>query len=90
MGIREKLEQAEHTLDLTAIHEQPLGPPDGVDFVRVDDRVYMRVVADNKIVATFRVRSHIAIRAMAANMLDVADRMEILDRPRERRRRGGS
>lgn len=88
MGILEQLEQAQHTLDLTAIHEQPLGPPDGVDFVRVDDRVYMRVASDNRLVATFRVRSHIAIREMAANMLDVADRMEILDRAERGRRRG--
>jgi hypothetical protein len=86
MGIRERLEQAEHTIDLAQIHGQPLGPADGVDFVRVDDRVYMRVVADNKIVATFRVRHHLAIREMATNMLDVADRMEILDRPKRGRR----
>jgi hypothetical protein len=82
MGIRERLEQAEHTIDLPAIHGQPLGPPDGVDFVRVENRVYMRVVADNKIVATFRVRSHIALREIAANIITVADRMEILDRPK--------
>ena len=88
MGIREQLEQAQHTLDLPQIHEQPLGPPDGVDFVRVEPegRVYMRVVADNKIVATFRVRHHLALRQMAAAMLDVADLMETLDRPKRGRR----
>lgn len=87
MGLRERLEQAHHTIDLPEIHAQPLGPADGVDFVRVEEgRVYMRVVADNKIVATFRVYDHRELRGMAANMIDVADRMERLDRPRRGRR----
>lgn len=85
MGLRDRLEQAHHTLDLAQIHGQPLGPADGVDFVRVEEgRVYMRVVADNKIVATFRVYDHRELRSMAANMIDVANRMERLDRRRPR------
>lgn len=86
MGLRDALERAHHSIDLAQIHAQPLGPADGVDFVRVEEgRVYMRVVADNQIVATFRVYDHRELRSMAANMVDVADRMERLER---RGRRG--
>lgn len=92
MSFSDQVEKAHHTIDLTEIHGQPITLADGVDFVRVHEgRVYMRVIAEERVVATFRVQSHLAIRAMAANMLDVADRMEILDRAQSKpkgRRRG--
>jgi hypothetical protein len=82
-------ERAQHGADALEIEACPLNVADGIDFVRLQSgRIYMRAISGGQIIVSYPMASHIQLRQMAANILDVADRIELQDRPTSRRRKG--
>lgn len=65
--MRNLFRRAQHLIDSVRLDAFAPGAPDGFDVVNVDGRVYLRAVADNRVVMTLRMDSA-GLLHMAANL----------------------
>ena len=82
-------DHAQHAIDALEIEAHPCHVPDGFDVIQLENgHVYLRAFSAGILVVSYRVTSHHGLRAMAANLLETADRWELMGRqPSQRRRR---